>query len=164
MMLLTTTTTTMLTLWSLLGAVRAQPHAGSWDVGACTFAAASGKMFDLSALRVKNGSFLWQQTLWNVADSAPNDLTGSEPAQLTAFFELQICANVKSSFPSACRVPSPVNMIDSTKKTCTPLGDLRTTSMDVVPSGNGILIRYYHGAYVNDIVASSASIYLECGV
>ena len=35
-------------------------------------------------------------------------------------------------------------------------------TVDVVTSGNGILLRYFHGAYVTHIVASSASLYIEC--
>eukprot|EP01112_Ceratiomyxa_fruticulosa_P000685 TRINITY_DN10610_c0_g1_i1.p1 TRINITY_DN10610_c0_g1~~TRINITY_DN10610_c0_g1_i1.p1 ORF type:complete len:163 (+),score=22.84 TRINITY_DN10610_c0_g1_i1:176-664(+) len=104
----------------------------------------NGTKVDVSALFAPSGSYVIKTS--------------------NATYEIQVCGNVQTNFPNACKIPSPANWIDTASGKCTPIGDLDTVGWDVTPSTNGIYSTYYHGALnPGGVYHYSARYYIECG-
>jgi len=106
----------------------------------------TNKQYNLSVLANSTGSYTWN----------------AEWLGVTYTWQVQVCDNVKNPISSACNIPAPSYQYNPQTKTCTQLGDITTTSFDIVPSQNGVMITYYHGFYVNDVTSILSRIYVEC--
>jgi hypothetical protein len=142
----------------LLGVALSQPGGGTWNASTCQFTY-QGKVYDLATLMLPTG-YYWKEMLY--LTNAANLQSNTAPATVTMNFELNICANVKSQFPS-CTMPSPINMITADGKNCTALGDLRTMSMDLTPFQDGVMVEYWHGEWMDNIHSYATTVYITCG-
>eukprot|EP01112_Ceratiomyxa_fruticulosa_P013179 TRINITY_DN3690_c0_g1_i6.p1 TRINITY_DN3690_c0_g1~~TRINITY_DN3690_c0_g1_i6.p1 ORF type:complete len:384 (-),score=59.46 TRINITY_DN3690_c0_g1_i6:101-1252(-) len=104
----------------------------------------NGTFVDLSPLFTSNGSYVMET--------------------LFATYEIQVCANVKTNYPSACKVPSPGNFINKTTGECIYLGDINVVSWDLNPSGNGVYIQYFHGQLDGSVYQRATRIYFQCDI
>jgi len=144
-------------LLSLLLSLSAFAQQGTWNFQSCTYQLGSQK-WDFSSLISPTG-YIFQQTIYPQMDQYLI-VAAEPPAPVNYTFEVNVCRNVKSSSAN-CTVPSPVNMIDD-QGNCTPLGDLRTASMDITPYKDGVFISYYHGGIVNHIQNYASRVYILC--
>jgi len=131
---------------------------GNWSIADCTFTF-QGNTLNFASLR-KSPSWSWTQTMY-VQDPA-NTANGGANTLANYTFELNICANVKSKFPSVCTTDSPINWLTGGNTACTPLGDLRVAAMDAVPYRDGVVLTYFHGAPYDHIHEHYARVYLIC--
>eukprot|EP01127_Copromyxa_protea_P016619 TRINITY_DN4964_c0_g1_i2.p1 TRINITY_DN4964_c0_g1~~TRINITY_DN4964_c0_g1_i2.p1 ORF type:complete len:183 (+),score=30.20 TRINITY_DN4964_c0_g1_i2:34-549(+) len=141
----------MFLLFSLLlvSLVSAQPTRGTWDLEKCTFTT-GGKLFNLISL-ARPSAWTWKESY------TPE---GSKTAE-TVTFELNICRKVVSAYSGCNSTTSGANMI-AADGTCTSLGDIRTTAMDLTPYKDGVLLQYFHGDWFNHTVSQTAYVYLIC--
>jgi len=106
----------------------------------------TNKQYDLTALQNSTGSYTWN-SVWN---------------GVTYTWQVQFCANVANPINAACNIPAPAYQYDPEAKTCVQLGDITCTSFDLLPSQNGVMITYYHGAYTTSVTSKLARLYVEC--
>jgi len=106
----------------------------------------TGKNYDLTALQNSTGSYTFNSP-WN---------------GVTYTWQVQFCDNVANPINAACNVPAPAYQYNPATKTCVQLGDITCTSFDLLPSQNGVMITYYHGAYTSSVTSKLARLYVEC--
>jgi hypothetical protein len=81
-------------------------------------------------------------------------------ADNSTVFQLQICNAVTKPRVASC--PANQAGLQITNGVCTSIGDIRTLSVDMVPSKNGLMLTYYHGAPFNSVAFVSSRVYFEC--
>jgi len=129
----------------------------SWNLDTCTFTY-QGKTYDLSPLIANNGSWVFEQTMYQI--DGTNIFDANSPETINYTFQVQVCQNVQPLFLN-CKTPSPVNVIDKSGN-CTALGDINAATFDINPYADGVYLTYYHGDAVNHMQHHEARIYFVC--
>eukprot|EP01112_Ceratiomyxa_fruticulosa_P010347 TRINITY_DN2735_c0_g1_i1.p1 TRINITY_DN2735_c0_g1~~TRINITY_DN2735_c0_g1_i1.p1 ORF type:complete len:389 (+),score=82.46 TRINITY_DN2735_c0_g1_i1:139-1305(+) len=110
----------------------------------------NGTYVDLSHLYNPNGSYVFT-----------NDAGDQNQTPYT--YEIQVCGNVKTNFPSACTTPSAANRINPTTGECQSIGDANSVTWEINPDSlHGVHLYYWHGDLFDNVYEASTAIYFEC--